>query len=392
MATARINKRSVDAALAQTKDRYLWDDQLRGFGLKITPTGNKIYLIQYNLHGRNGRTSRVKVGPHGVLTAEQARTEAKKLLGDVAARRDPAESRAKAKAQRTLGSAVALFLDEYVDAKLKPSTAEEYRRLMRLHLAERLRSRPLGAIARADIATLHLKLRDKPYQANRLLAVLSKFFNWAKMQDLRSDASNPCRHIKKYRERKRERFLTECELGRLGQALVNAETEGLASPWVIAAIWLLILTGARHSEIRKLLWSEVDLSRRRLRLRESKTNEKTIYLSDAAVEILASIPRLDDNPHVICGEKIGACLVNLQKPWRRIRQMADLDDVRIHDLRHSFASFAAARGHSLQAIGALLGHAQTSTTARYAHLTENGVARTNDDVCALIAARMKHSG
>jgi integrase len=263
---------------------------------------------------------------------------------------------------------------------------------MRLHLAERLRSRPLGAIARADIATLHLKLRDKPYQANRLLAVLSKFFNWAKMQDLRSDASNPCRHIKKYRERKRERFLTECELGRLGQALVNAETEGLASPWVIAAIWLLILTGARHSEIRKLLWSEVDLSRRRLRLRESKTNEKTIYLSDAAVEILASIPRLDDNPHVICGEKIGACLVNLQKPWRRIRQMADLDDVRIHDLRHSFASFAAARGHSLQAIGALLGHAQTSTTARYAHLTENGVARTNDDVCALIAARMKHSG
>jgi integrase len=224
------------------------------------------------------------------------------------------------------------------------------------------------------------------------LAVLSKFFNWAKMQDLRSDASNPCRHIKKYRERKRERFLTECELGRLGQALVNAETEGLASPWVIAAIWLLILTGARHSEIRKLLWSEVDLSRRRLRLRESKTNEKTIYLSDAAVEILASIPRLDDNPHVICGEKIGACLVNLQKPWRRIRQMADLDDVRIHDLRHSFASFAAARGHSLQAIGALLGHAQTSTTARYAHLTENGVARTNDDVCALIAARMKHSG
>lgn len=389
MPTARINKRSVDAASPLAKDDYLWDDQLRGFGLKITPAGSKIYLIQYNLYGRAGRTRRVKVGAHGVLTAEQARAEAKKLLGDVAAKRDPAESRAKAKAQRALGAAVDLFLDEHADAKLKSSTAEEYRRLMHLHLPERLRSRPLGNVERADIATLHLKLRDKPYQANRLLAVLSKFFNWAEVQGLRADATNPCRHIKKYRERKRERFLTEHELERLGEVLAKAEREELASPWVIAAIRLLILTGARLSEIRKLLWSEVDLSRRMLRLHESKTNEKTIYLSDAAVEILALVPRLDDNPHVICGDKIGSCLVNLQKPWRRIRQMADLDDVRIHDLRHSFASFAAARGHSLTIIGALLGHKHPSTTARYAHLTQVTLAQTNNGIAEFISAALR---
>lgn len=390
MATARINKRSVNDAQPEARDCYLWDDQLRGFGLKITPAGSKIYLVQYNLHGRAGRTRRVKVGAHGVLTAEQARVEAKKLLGDVAAKRDPAESRAKAKAQRTFGGAIDLFLEEHADAKLKPSTAEEYRRLLRLHVPERLRARSLGDIERADIATLHLQLRPKPYQGNRLLAVLSKFFNWAEMHGHRADATNPCRHIKKYRERKRERFLTDHELERLGEVLTQAERDRLASPWVIAAIRLLILTGARHGEIRKLLWSEVDLPRRMLRLHDSKTNEKTVYLSEAAIEILSSIPRLNDNPHVICGDKSGSCLVNLQKPWRRIRQMANLGDVRIHDLRHSFASFAAARGHSLQAIGALLGHAQPSTTARYTHLTQSGIARTNDDVSDSISIWLKH--
>jgi integrase len=390
MATRRVTKRTVDAAGAEAADSYLWDDELSGFGLKVTPAGRKTYLIQYRLGGRKGRARRVTLGRHGVLTPDQARAKAKRLLGEVAAGRDPADARDRAKDALTIAAAIKEFLDQH-GAKLKASTAGEYRRLIRLYLPKHLRSRPLAEIKRADIARLHLKLRDKLYQG-RLIAVLSRFFNWAEQHGLRPDGTNPCRHIQKYRERKRERFLSEEEFERLGHALADAEHLRLTTPWVIAAIRLLTLTGARLSEIRTLRWTEVDEERRMLRLRDSKTNEKTIHLSDAALDVLASIPRLPDNPYVICGEKSEACLVNLQKPWRRIRRMAGLDDVRIHDLRHSFASVAAAQGLSLPVIGALLGHSQPATTARYAHLGANPVARANEEVSGRIAATLKCAG
>jgi integrase len=390
MATLRITKRAVDAATPKVTDSYLWDDELSGFGLKVTPTGSKTYLIQYRLGGRQGRTRRVTVGRHGVLTADQARIEAKKLLGDVAAGRDPADARDKAKGSIAFGTAVEHFLDQHVGSKLKPSTAGEYRRLVLLYLPRNLKSRPLAEIKHADIARLHLSLQGKLYQANRLIAVLSKFFNWAEKHGLRTVGTNPCRHIEKYRERKRERFLTEEEFERLGRALTDAERGTMmTTPWIIAAIRLLILTGARLGEIRTLRWTEVDVRRRMLRLGDSKTGEKTIQLSDAALEVLARIPRLLDNPYVICGVKPRACLVNLQKPWRRIRRAAGLDDVRIHDLRHSFASVAAAHGLSLPVIGALLGHSQPATTARYAHLAQTPLARANAEISGRIAATLK---
>ena len=389
MATLRITKRAVDAARPKAADSYLWDDELSGFGLKVTPAGAKTYLIQYRFGGRKGRTRRVTVGRHGVLTPDQARARAKTLLGEVAAGRDPADLRAKAKGSLTFAAAVKEFLGQHADAKLKASTAGEYRRLIRLYLPKHLKSRPLAEIKHADIARLHLSLRAKLYQANRLVAVLSKFFTWAEQHGLHPNSSNPCRHIEKFRERKHERFLTEEEFERLGRALAAAEREMLTTPWIIAAIRLLILTGARLSEIRTLRWTEVDLGRRMLRLGDSKTGKKTIHLSDAALEVLSRIPRLTDNPYVICGERPGAHLVNLQKPWRRIRRLAGLDDVRIHDLRHSFASVAAAQGLSLPVIGALLGHSQPATTARYAHLAQDPLARANAEISARIAASMK---
>jgi integrase len=208
---------------------------------------------------------------------------------------------------------------------------------------------------------------------------------------LRPNSSNPCRHIEKFRERKHERFLTEAEFERLGRALAAAEREMLTTPWIIAAIRLLILTGARLSEIRTLRWAEVDVERRMLRLGDSKTGKKTIHLSDAALEVLASIPRLPDNPYVICGERPGTHLVNLQKAWRRIRRLAGLDDLRIHDLRHSFASVAAAQGLSLPVIGALLGHSQPATTARYAHLAQDPLARANAEISGRIVTALKGS-
>ena len=217
---------------------------------------------------------------------------------------------------------------------------------------------------------------------------MSKFFNWTEKNGFRPDGSNPCRHVEKYKETKRERFLSEAELAQLGEALREAETDKSASPWVIAAIRLLTLTGARLSEVLTLRWDYVDFERATIRLPDSKTGAKTLYLNAPALEVLSGIPRLEDNPHVICGERKGAHLVNLQKPWRRIRQAAGLGDVRIHDLRHSFASVAAAGGMSLPLIGALLGHSQPATTARYAHLSSDPLRAASDAIAGRIAGAM----
>ena len=202
--------------------------------------------------------------------------------------------------------------------------------------------------------------------------------NLAEAWGLRAEGNNPCRHVKKYPENRRERYLSREELQKLGAALDDAKRRETESPYVTAAIALLAFTGARLSEILTLRWEDVDLKGGALRLPDSKTGAKPIYLNDAAVRVLRSVPVMAGNPFVIAGKKRGARLVNLQKPWRRIRAAAGLHDVRIHDLRHSFASVGAAAGMSLPVIGKLLGHTQPATTARYAHLSA-------DPICAASA-------
>jgi integrase len=243
-------------------------------------------------------------------------------------------------------------------------------------------------VNRAEIARLHHEMRSKPYQANSTLAMLSKFFGWVEKHGLRPDGSNSCRHVEKYRERRRERFLSQAELGRLGDALREAEQERSCSPWVIAAIRLLAFTGARRNEILTLRWDHVSEEHERLLLPDSKTGPKGIHLNAPALVVLHEIPRLERNPYVICGEKPGRHLVNLEKPWRRIRAAAKLGDVRLHDLRHSFASVAASGGQSLILIGKMLGHTQSETTARYAHLADDPVRAASDAVARHIAAAM----
>ena len=388
MAGGRITKRTVDAAKARRGDSYVWDQELSGFGLKVTPAGRKVYLVQYRLGGRKGRTRRVTIGQHGELTPTAARTEAKRLLGEVAAGRDPAVERDKTKAGKSLAVVLDQFMAEHVRPKLKTSTAREYERTARLYIAPRIGRRPIGELKRQDIAKLHHELGGTPYQANRTLALLSKFFGWVERHGLRPDGSNPCRHVDKYREGRRERFLSQAELARLGDALRETEQDKSCSPWVVAAIRLLTLTGARRNEILTLQWEHVSEEHGCLMLPDSKTGRKAVRLSPPALALLQAIPRLEGNPYVICGEKPGRHLVNLEKPWRRIRAAAKLDDVRLHDLRHSFASVAASGGQSLVVIGKLLGHTQPATTARYAHLADDPVKAASDAVGRHIAAAM----
>src|SRR5262249_28194965 len=291
MATANITKRTVDAAKARKADSYLWDRELHGFGLKVTPAGRKVYLVQYRLGGRKGRTRRVTIGQHGSpWRPTSARTEAKRLLGEVDAGRDPAAEGDKGKADKSLGIVVDQFMAEH-KKKLKLATVEEYQRLVRLYVKSRLQNRGIGDVKRLDIARLHHELSDKPYQANRVLAFLSVFFNWTEKHGLRPDGSNPCRHVEKYREGRRERFLSQTELGRLGDALRQAEKDKSCSPWVIAAIRLLTFTGARRNEILTLRWEHVSDEHQCLMLPDSKTGRKAIHLNAPALALLQTIPR-----------------------------------------------------------------------------------------------------
>ncbi len=227
------------------------------------------------------------------------------------------------------------------------------------------------------MSAFHHAKRGTPGNANRALALLKTICTWAD-----PDGVNPCRRVKPFPERPRERFLSADELARLGQAL--AAWPG--SPYAAAAIRLLVFTGARLGEVLSLQWGWIDIERGTARLPDSKTGAKTLHLPPPALAVLASLPRVPDEPHVL-GAKRGTTFV--EEPWRRIRKAAGLDDVRLHDLRHSFASVAAAGGMGLPIIGKMLGHTQASTTQRYAHLQPDPVAAAAAKVAERILAAMQ---
>ena len=379
---ARITKRTVDALAPADREHVVWDDDLKGFGIRVHPTGRKVYIVKTRWRGR---AVKVTIGPHGAVTPAEARARAAEIVSDARAGKDPAARNgadAKAPTMRELGRR---FLDEYVPAHCKASTAAEYRRSVELFIAPRIGGRRVPDIQRSDIAALHHDLRETPYQANRTLGVLSKMFNLAELWGLRPDGSNPCRHVKRFREEKRERFLSDIEYQRLGGTLKEIERDGSETPSAIAAIRLLMLTGCRLSEIQKLRWEHVDLDAGELRLPDTKTGAKVVHLGDPAIAVLRGLDRQDDNPWVITGRKPGSHLTDLQHPWRRIRARAGLDDVRIHDLRHSFASGGLLVGEGLPMIGKLLGHTQVQTTARYAHLANDPLKAAANRIASRIA-------
>ena len=357
------------AALPAGKDTVVWDRALTGFGVRVYPSGAKVYVVQ--ARGPEG-SKRITVGRHGVIGASEARRRAALIIARIRAGEAPVPE-----AQKTESIAVAAlaqrYLREHVAVRCKPTTAAQYRLAIERYIVPALGTRPVSALKRSQVADLQHSLSDRPAMANLVVAMLSRMIEHAMAWGVAGEMSNPCRSVPKYRTRRRERFLTDAEFQRLGRVLDEMEAEGCLSPHAAAALRLLMLTGCRRNEILTLRWEDVHLHTHELHLNDSKTGPRTVSLSPQATAVLVGIDRVPGNPWVIPGAKPRHRLTGLFGPWRRVRARAGLDDVRIHDLRHSYASRALALGESLPVIAKLLGHAQIQTTARYTHLAREAV-------------------
>ena len=408
----KLTKQSLSGLRSRSKPYIEYDADLSGFGVAVYPSGIKSWICEYRPHGggRGVAKRRVTLGKTSQLTPDQARKAAADMLAAVRLVRGPAQEKAERRASVTVGELIDLFDAQYVAPMLKPGTAVGYRialeELRRAHGALKA-----TALTRAHVTALHFRMADRPYAANRAVAVWSKAFAWAAEAGLVPGGQNPVKGLKKYREQGRERFLTSEELGRLGDALREGETAGLTyavdetkptakhaakadhrrvklDRHAAAALRLLILTGARLREILHAKWEQVDIERGLIFLADSKTGKKPLYLSAAAQKVLADLPRVGGNPHVIAGAKDGAPRSDLKKPWVAVSRAAGLEGVRLHDLRHSFASFGVGMSLGLPIIGKLLGHVQATTTHRYAHLDADPMRRAVNTIGSTIAAAM----
>ena len=371
-------------ALGTGKDTVYWDSALKGFGVRVYPSGAKVYVVQ--TRGLGG-SKRVAVGRHGVITADQARRRAALVLARIKAGEAPGSARTvHSQSGPTVAELAERYFLEHVAVRCKPRTAKAYRYLVERHILPAFGDLPVSALDRRHVSDLHYRLRNTPCTANEAIAALSRMLNRAEAWDLTSAGSNPCRHVVKYRQRRRERFLTEREFRRIGRILATLEAAGRMPVHAAAALRLLMLTGCRCNEILTLRWDDVHFDATEIRLRDSKTGPRVVALSPAAARVLAGLPRVAGNPWVIVGRRPGTRLTHLAYYWHQVRKPAGLGDVRLHDLRHSFASRALALGESLPMIGKLLGHTKLQTTARYAHLARDSVRKSAARVAASIGA------
>jgi integrase len=411
----RISKRTVDALVPREKPFIKFDQTIAGFGVRVMPNGTKSFILEYR-PGAGGRTvakKRLTLGRYGAMTADQAREPALDALARIRLGDDPQAEKARQRTSLTVAGLIEAFIEGHA-AKLKPKSLIAYRsaldKLTAVHGAQKAER-----LSRSQVSALHRSLSDSPYAANRVLSAVSKMFSWSESVGLVLEGhANPARGITRYREEGRERYLTGDELARLGDALREGESVGLPypiddsrpnskhaakpenrltrlDPFACAAIRLLILTGARLHEILDAQWAQLDLDRGVMFLTASKTGKKPLHLSAPALAVLASIPRIESNPFVIPGALPGQPRRDLKKPWAAATARAGLQALRIHDLRHSYASFGAGASLGLPVIGRLLGHATPATTARYSHLADDPVRRAAETIGATIDGAMNRT-
>lgn len=408
MARSKITKQFVDKAVPGEIDRLFWDTQLRGFGLKVTVAGTKTYVVQYRTSGgRHGKARRVTIGKHGSpWTAEAARQEAQRILALSAQGEDPAEKKRRPAKSLTISELCDLYLEEGIGSK-KASTISTDRGRIERHIKPLLGKRKVSEIGSGDVAkfmhdvaqgktALDIKVgpraraivRGGKGTATRTVGLLGGIFSYA-VQVGFADA-NPVLGVKRYPDRKNERFLSLPEIAVVGRALESIEkTEG--NKVAVAILRMLLLTGARRGEIENLKWSEVDLWTKCLRLEDSKTGQKIIHLNTTALALIDDLSkhRMPGATFVFASPSADRPYAGTSKVWQKIRSETEFADLRIHDLRHTFASLGILQGAPVAVVGKLLGHANVATTERYAHLTEDPVRLASNRIGDAIGEALK---
>lgn len=405
MAIGRLTKGAVDAAKPRRADYIIWDQELKGFGLKVCKGGRKVYICQYRtVGGRRGTTRRVTIGAHGApWTVQMARAEARRFLGRAASGEDPAGERRIIRAELTVAQLCDLYIADGCATKKASTLVSDRGRIVR-HIKPLLGKKRLSEVTRADIQRFlqdvaqgktatdvktgkrgRAIVKGGRGTATRTVGLLGGIFAFA--VDAGLIRENPVAGVKRFPDRKGERYLNVTELEALGRALHRARENG-ENPMAIDIILLLIFTGARKGEIESLKWADVALEAGYLRFSDTKTGPRVIPLNSGAMEILGLQLSVDQGGFVFPASTANGYYVGTPKVWRRVRDTAGLHDVRLHDLRHSFASIAVSGGSSLPIIGGLLGHRSASTTHRYAHLMDDPLRKTSEAVAGQIAEAM----
>lgn len=360
----------------------LWDSEVSGLGLRVYPSGKKSFVLSYRAKGRKRFLT---LGAYGPLTLETARRLAFRRLAAVIEGTDPLTEKQQAARAVTVKQMCMAYLDRHAKLHKKSWGADE-RRINRL-IVPRWSGRPLASIGRTEVADLHHTIgKTRPHEANRLLALLGKIFEcaiaWGYLAD---NHANPARKIQKYTEHKRDRWVTTEEMPRL---LLAINSEG--NVYIRAALMLYLLTGLRRNELLQLRRTDIDWTRRELRLADTKSGRPHyLPLSKPAMAILRQIPEQEDNEYLLCGARRGRPLVELKGAWERVRTGAGVPDVRIHDLRRTVGSWLAQAGNSLHLIGRVLNHSSPTTTAIYARFAQDTVREALEDHGLRITAALE---
>ena len=360
----KLTKKKIDAFVYAGGWDVRWDGELTGLGVRIYPSSKKSYVFSYRVAGRKRL---LVLGSIHKLTLDEAKNMAKLKVAEVIKGNDPAEERQIDRKTIHFSQFCDIYMERHATKHKK--TWKEDRRKIDKHILPRWGKMTLKAITKHDVAVLHGEIgAAAPYEANRTLRLISSLFELAKQWGYLDEMfPNPARHVKMFKEEKRDRWVHQDEIPALMAAI-----QGEANLYARMAILLYLFTGARKSELLMAKWADIDQNRKELRLEDTKAGRvHYIPLSAPAMEFLATLPKMEGNPYLFPGHIRGQHLVNISKPWNRMRKAANLEDVRLHDLRRTVGSWLAQSGKSLHLIGKVLNHSNQRTTETYARFAQN---------------------